>query len=127
MRKKLLLLLLLVAPVSAVINVTPASVGSSYIVWEWNTGLDLSDMYVDGNLMCGYETTDNNYAITGLNPNEQHNITVYTLTDTGGNITYTLNGTSGGTGGGGDNGMLAPGIVLGTAIGVIIFAGRNKT
>jgi hypothetical protein len=95
MIKKLLTIIILLAlcsPVCAAINITPVSVGSSYIVWQWDSGYDLSDMYIDGNLMCGYETTDNTYAITGLKPSEIHTIKLFYGGDNETNSTYTIGG-----------------------------------
>ena len=118
-------LLALCIPAGAVINVTPISIGSTYIIWEWNAGLDLQDMFVDGNVMCGYETTDNQFAITGLNPSELHTIYVNTTTDYGTNITSTLSGNVTSTGGGDSGDSLAPGVALGIVGGIIIMAKKG--
>ena len=81
---------ILFTPASATIPVTVSSVGCTYIQWNWTPGLDLTDMYIDGNVMCGYETTDPFYLATGLSPGELHNITIYTSGDSGTNLTRTI-------------------------------------
>jgi len=82
--------LVLIVPVSATITVNASDVGLTYIQWTWDPGLNLSDMFIDGNVMCGYETTSNTFTITGLDPCELHTIVVLTDIDTGSNSTYTL-------------------------------------
>ena len=123
----LLALLVLAVPVSAAITVTPSSVGTNYILWEWTPGTDLTDMFIDGNQMCGYETTNTSFLLPDLNPDELHTITLINGTDTGTNSTRTLAANvTPGSGGGSSGDLLAPGVALGTAIGIIIFAGRKK-
>ena len=93
---KLLLLCIIVVlfsfiqPVSAVINVNATSVGTTYIEWTWDNGLNLTDIFIDGSVICGYETTNSSIIYSDLNPNELHSITVYTSTDAGSNSTFTL-------------------------------------
>jgi hypothetical protein len=98
--KRLFLILLLCIFIipgvsSASINLTPAHVGVTYIEWIWDNGINVSDIFIDGFQMCGYETTNNTFLLPGLNPDELHTIVV--ITPDGGNdsnITYTLgNGT----------------------------------
>jgi hypothetical protein len=88
-----LLCLFIIGTASATITVNAIDVGTNFILWNWTPGLDLTDMYIDGSVMCGYETTDNLYLLTGLKANELHNITVYTAGDSGTNTTRTLNQT----------------------------------
>lgn len=85
-----ILLLSFIPPASAVINVNATSVGTTYIEWSWDNGLNLTDIFIDGSVICGYETTNSSIIYTDLNPNELHSITVYTSTDAGSNSTFTL-------------------------------------
>jgi len=88
----LLSLLILICPVSATISVNATNIGSTYIEWTWTNGLNLTDMFIDGNVMCGYETTNSSIIISDLNPSELHSITIVTTTDYGNNSAYTLAG-----------------------------------
>lgn len=89
---------ILTAPSSATINVSATGIGQTYIEWTWDSGLDLSNMLIDGQTMCGYETTNNTYLLTDLNPSELHTIIVVTDDDSGTNSTYTLGNSTAGAG-----------------------------
>jgi hypothetical protein len=84
---------------SAAITITPVDVGCTYIQWDWGSGLTLTEMYFDGNVMCGYDTESSNITFTDLNPGELHTLQLLTAGDSGTNATYTLtaNCTGGGT------------------------------
>lgn len=86
----ILLLILLIQPASAFINVNATEVGTTYIQWTWDSGLNLTDILIDGSIICGYETTNASIILTGLNPSELHSITVLTDFDYGSNATHTL-------------------------------------
>lgn len=86
----ILSLFLLVAPIMAVnINVTVASVGETFIEWQWDSGYDLTHILIDGIEICGYETTDHSIIRNGFDPNSLHSINVTDDTNYGGNETYT--------------------------------------
>ena len=81
---------ILIPQSSAVINVTYANVGTTYINWSWNAGLNVTDIFLDGVQQCGYETTNSSIIQTGLDPNSLHTIVVVTSIDIGSNSTTTL-------------------------------------
>jgi len=85
----LVIFLILVAPATAVINVTAEDVGNTFITWRWDDGLEVSDIYVDGNQMCGYETTLPSFDMLNQLPCTYHNTSIFTLTDNGTNLTMT--------------------------------------
>jgi hypothetical protein len=86
----ILLLILLIQPAAATINVNATEIGTTYIQWTWDGGLNVSDILIDGSVICGYETTNASIILAGLNPSELHSITVLTTTDSGSNSTHTL-------------------------------------
>lgn len=86
------MLSVLVATVSG-FTITATDIGGTYIQWNWTAG-ETTEMLVDGNLMCGYETTDPGFLYTNLEPDSLHNIVVYTATDMGALSTRTLNCTA---------------------------------
>lgn len=81
--------MLLMQVASAAITITPVEVGCTYIKWGWAGGLTLTEMYFDGNVMCGYDTEANNITFTDLNPGELHTLQLLTAGDSGTNATYT--------------------------------------
>jgi uncharacterized protein involved in response to NO len=98
MKQKLILLValvlaLLISPVSAVIDVTANQTTSSSIIWQWDTGLTITSMYIDGYKVTEFNPTGGIFILTGLNPSEQHNIVIATAGDSGSNITRTLSQT----------------------------------
>lgn len=84
----ILILILIIAPATA-LNVTADAVGETFITWTWDNGLNVTDIFVDGYRMCGYETTMPSFDIMGLSPCEFHNVSIFTETDNGTNETYT--------------------------------------
>lgn len=97
----ILLMALLIGAVSATIPVTVSEVGCTYIQWNWTPGITLTDMFLDGNVLCGYETTDPGFLATGLSSGELHNLTIITAGDQGTNLTYTTTVNCTAPGGGG--------------------------
>jgi hypothetical protein len=91
--KRLLVLMcictLLIQGASATITITPVDVGCTYIKWDWGSGLTITEMYFDGNVMCGYDTEAQNITFTDLNPGELHTLQLLTAGDSGTNATYT--------------------------------------
>jgi hypothetical protein len=81
--------ILLVSPVIAVVNVTASDIGSTFITWEWDAP-DISEMYVDGNLMCDYESTTPIVTVNGFLPCMDHTIDIFTLTANGTESSTTL-------------------------------------
>jgi hypothetical protein len=120
----------MISPAMAVLQINATNVGTTYIEWTWSTGIELSDMYIDGNVMCGYETTNNTYLLTGLKSNELHSITILNATDSGSNTTRTLSGNTTGGGGEGDgSGDMSVGVavgIVGGLIGVILIARKEE-
>ena len=94
MKQKLILLALLVAvlvqPAFAAINVFANQTTATSITWQWDNGLTLTSMYIDGYKVTEFNPTGGIFILTGLNPSEQHNIVVSTAGDSGSNITRTL-------------------------------------
>jgi hypothetical protein len=125
----LLLLLAIVNPAMAVLQVNATTIGTTYIEWTWSPGIDLVDMYIDGNVMCGYETTNNTYLLTGLKPNELHSITILNATDSGSNSTRTLTSNVTGGGEGDGSGDMSVGVavgIVGGLIGVVLIARKKE-
>ena len=78
-----LAILILVVPVSATINVTADATGDTWITWSWDEGLDVTAIFVDGYLMCGYESTLPSFDITGLSSCDNHTVLILTEFDNG--------------------------------------------
>jgi hypothetical protein len=87
--------------VHAAIPVAVTETGCTYIQWNWTPGLTLTDMFLDGNVLCGYETTDSGFLATGLSSGELHNLTIITAGNSGTNITRTTTENCTAPGGGG--------------------------
>lgn len=79
----------LVAPASAVINVSADAVGETWVTWSWDTGLNVTEIYVDGHKMCGFESTMPMFDMIDLTPCQFHNVSIFTDTDNGTNVTTT--------------------------------------
>ena len=94
----LLLCLGLVSPASAVINVTADDVGETWVTWSWDEGINVTDIYVDGHRMCGYESTMPTFDMLDLSSCQFHNVTIFSANDTGMNVTHTLCGAAPATG-----------------------------
>jgi hypothetical protein len=84
-----IILLTILSPVQAAITITPVSVTSSSIMWEWAGGLTLTNMSIDGLFVCGYNPVSTSFVLSDLKPNEPHTITILTAGDSGSNTTYT--------------------------------------
>lgn len=110
-----IVLMFFTVPASATINITTPDVGATYILWEWNANLTLTDMFIDSQQMCGYETTNNTYLLTDLNPGELHTIVLFTAGDTGTNST-TTNATGYSSGNNGGTALAPPDIPLPAAV-----------
>ena len=81
--------LIFAVPVHGEIPVNATDVGYTYILWNWTTAEETVDIFIDGDQMCGYETTEKWYLLTGLNQGEMHTIRVVTASDSGTNTTWT--------------------------------------
>ena len=79
----LLAILILAVPVSATINVTADATGETWITWSWDEGLNVTAIFVDGYLMCGYESTAPSFDITGLSSCDNHTVLILTEFDNG--------------------------------------------
>jgi hypothetical protein len=90
----LLSLFFLIIPVSAEINVTADSIGTTYVTWSWGTGLNITGLWVDGNKLCGYDTETPYVDIVDLTSCVNHTIMINTSTDSGTNTTMTVCGFS---------------------------------
>lgn len=64
-------------PVSA-LNVTADSIGVDSVRWSWETGQNVTGMYVDGMRMCGYESTDPSVSVMDLTSCAPHTIEIFT-------------------------------------------------
>ena len=82
-------ILVITVPTSAIINVTAEDVGTTWITWSWDEGLNVTDIFVDGYKMCGYESTMPSFDMLNQAPCQFHNVSVFTDTDNGTNETYT--------------------------------------
>jgi hypothetical protein len=84
-------LLLLGGPaiVSADFNVTPVNVSTNYIKWEWLSQPNMTGIAIDGRQVTNYDPYANTYILSNLNPEEIHQITVYTSGGIGTNQTTT--------------------------------------
>ena len=75
--------------VSATINVSAINITQNSINWQWNNGLTLTKLSVDGVLIPLVDNTSFNYILNDAYPNTKHIIIVYTSSDMGTNISYT--------------------------------------
>jgi len=78
-----LAIFILAVPVSATINITADATGDTWITWSWDEGLDVTAIFVDGYLMCGYESTLPTFDITGLSSCDNHTVLILTEFDNG--------------------------------------------
>jgi hypothetical protein len=85
----ILIFLGLVVPASAVINVTAEAVGTTWVTWRWDEGVNVTDIYVDGHRMCGYESTMPSFDMIDLSSCQFHNVSIFSATDYGSNVTTT--------------------------------------
>lgn len=93
MKSIYLLLLLCIAvltlPVNAVINVTPIQVNQTAIVWQWDGGLTLTALSIDGYTINNADKVAGEFILSDLPAGEKHTIRVYTAMDSGSNTTTT--------------------------------------
>jgi hypothetical protein len=91
--KNILLILLgfliLMAPVNAMINVTPSEVSYNYIKWIWPHTANLSGIAIDGKLQPTFDPDTDYFILSNLNEGEIHSINVYAPGDFGSNQTTT--------------------------------------
>ncbi len=85
----LTILILVIVPAQAAISVNPVNISSNYIKWEW-TGGPLTGINIDGSLVSGFDPNGTAYILSDLNPNEIHQITIYTTGDNGTSTVQTL-------------------------------------
>jgi hypothetical protein len=83
----LVLLFFCIQPVCADLTIVPADSGTSYIIWTWDNPSNLSAMYIDNHLMCGYESTIPSVTILDIRPGSCHNITLFADVGNGTNVT----------------------------------------
>jgi len=75
---------------SALITVTPISITSTSIMWQWAGGVTLTNVSIDGMYVCGFNPSATSFVLSDLKPNEPHTITIVTAGDTGSNTTSTI-------------------------------------
>lgn len=86
----LLIFVFIIPPAAATINVTAESVGQTWVTWTWDAGLNVTEIYVDGHKMCGFESTMPTFDMLDLRSCHLHNVSIFTDTDNGTNWTTTL-------------------------------------
>jgi hypothetical protein len=120
--------LLLVSITSATYNVTPMTTGDTSITWVWDSGLDLEAMYLNGQLLCGYETTQPFVNIIGLQTCTNYNLTIVYNGTSGTDISSTTCGggnvTGGSSYGGGGEAVGAVTGLVGGLIGALLIVRR---
>jgi len=84
------ILLFLILPASADLTINMSDRGTNFITWDWDNPSDVSEMYIDDHLMCGYESTDPSVSIVDLKAGSCHNLTLVTNIGNGTNITCAL-------------------------------------
>lgn len=90
---------ILTTPVTA-LTIDVSDKGTNFITWFWDNPSNISEMYLDGHLMCGYETTDPSLNVVDLRAGSCHNLTLFTNVGNGTNITCALWGNTSRGGGG---------------------------
>jgi hypothetical protein len=124
----LLSILFCISSASATLNITMLDRGTNFITWEWTSPSDVSEMYIDGQLMCGYESTDPTISIVDLLSNSCHNLTLFTDIGNNSNVACTMssNATRGGGETVGNVGMNNDAIMyglVGAACGAVVLMG----
>jgi hypothetical protein len=76
--------------VDGAINVTAIQVNQSVIVWQWNTGLNVTALSIDGYTINNADKTSNQFILSDLLPNEKHTIKIYTDIESESNSATTL-------------------------------------
>lgn len=84
-----IVLFALVVPVGADLTIVPTDKGTTYITWEWDNPSNISEMYIDGNIICGYETTFPSVTAVGFRFGSCHNISLFSDVGNGTNISCT--------------------------------------
>lgn len=84
-----LLVVFLVGTTSA-LTINVSDKGTSFITWDWDNPSNLSEMYIDGALMCGYESTTPSINILDIRAGSCHNITLFSDVGNGTNVTCAL-------------------------------------
>jgi hypothetical protein len=82
-------------------NVTPSGAGTTWITWDWDNPSNVTEMRIDGALLCGYESTLPSVNVIGMRSNSCHNLSIISNVGSGWNISCTLVGNASRGGGGG--------------------------
>jgi hypothetical protein len=85
----LILLVAIMYPVSAEINITPSDITTTSIMWTWEP-ITIQNISIDGKLIDNFNPSATSFILSDLKPGEPHTIDIVTSTDTGTNITKTL-------------------------------------
>ena len=85
-------LVLLVLPVSALLNISVNSQTKNSISWDWSNNYSLTALSIDGYQVPLFDKNSSRFDLTGLNPNEKHSIKIYMGVDNITNTTTTLDG-----------------------------------
>jgi hypothetical protein len=93
--KFLVVLFFLISPVAAEINVSADNIGTTFVTWSWDSGINITELWIDGYKLCGYDTETPYVDIVDLTSCVNHTIMVNTSTDSGTNTTMTVCGFSG--------------------------------
>jgi len=83
---------------NATYNLSTNQIGSSYVSWNWDAGINLTDIFIDGVAQCGYDTEVNQIKFSGLYP--QTTYTIRIVRDDGGESTCAVSTTGEKSGGG---------------------------
>ena len=86
----LFLLALLTPRTSAEIIITPTSVTTTSIQWEWTGPIIIQNLSIDGILVNDFNPFTESFTISDLNPDEPHTIMIITESDNGSNTSTTL-------------------------------------
>ena len=60
----------------AAFNVTPSGAGTTWITWDWDNPSNVTEMRIDGALLCGYESTLPSVNVIGMRSNTCHNLSI---------------------------------------------------
>jgi hypothetical protein len=72
----LFLFCIMFLPQVSALTVTPSGVGTTFITWDWDAGTNTTALYVDGNLLCGYDSEIPSVNVLGFTPGSCHNLSV---------------------------------------------------
>ena len=87
-------ILMMIAPASAVIDIRVKERTSSFITWEWDSGLSLKNASIDGYIIKLFDPLSTEFTLSDLPANESHTFALYTETDSGVKTSRTLKDTS---------------------------------